>query len=109
MNSKYITLNANDFEKAIADSSAIILDVRTADEYSGGHIPNAINIDLSSPNFPDEAESRLPKYRTIAVYCKNGVRSQMAATLLANRGYNIIYLHGGISEWIKAGKEKTME
>ena len=109
MNSKFTTLNANDFEKAIANTSAIILDVRTADEYSGGHIPNAINIDLSSPNFLHEAESRLPKYRTIAVYCKNGVRSQMTATLLANRGYNIIYLQGGISEWINAGKETKME
>ena len=109
MNSKYITLNANDFEKAIADSSAIILDVRTADEYSGGHIPNAINIDVNRAGFLYEADERLPKDKTIAVYCHGGVRSRKAASLLSDNGFCILNLDGGIKEWMSAGKETTVE
>ncbi|MBO7570830.1 MAG: rhodanese-like domain-containing protein [Bacteroidales bacterium] len=100
MNDNFITLNANDFEKAIANSTTIILDVRTADEYRSGHIPNAINIDMSRPDF----EKRLSKHKTLAVYCKNGVRSKMTAIILANRGFRVVYLDGGITEWEKAGK-----
>lgn len=105
MNNKFSTLNANEFEKVIADGQTVLLDARSTKEFATEHIRNAINIDVSSPNFPHEAEARLPKSKLIAVYCKSGVRSQMAATLLANRGFNTVYLHGGISEWIKAGKE----
>ena len=109
MNSKFTTLNANDFEKAIADSSAIILDVRTADEYSGGHIPNAINIDVNRAGFLYEADERLPKDKTIAVYCHGGVRSRKAASLLSDNGFCILNLDGGIKEWMSAGKETTVE
>ena len=94
MNSNFTTLNANDFEKAIANENTIIVDVRTADEYSGGHIPNAINIDVKRAGFLYEADEKLPKDKTIAVYC-----------LLSDNGYNVINLAGGISEWNEAGKE----
>ncbi|MBO7570829.1 MAG: rhodanese-like domain-containing protein [Bacteroidales bacterium] len=105
MNSNFTTLNANDFEKAIANENTIIVDVRTADEYSGGHIPNAINIDVKRAGFLYEADEKLPKDKTIAVYCQGGVRSRKAATLLSDNGYNVINLAGGISEWNGAGKE----
>ena len=106
MTSNFTTLNANDFEKAIADtSSTTIIDVRTADEFADGHIPNAINIDVNSAGFLYEADEKLPKDRTIAVYCQGGVRSRKAATLLSDSGFAIINLDGGIKEWCKAGKE----
>lgn len=108
MRNKYRTLNANEFDSAIADSHTTILDARSAKDFAEEHINNAINIDVSSPNFPNEAEARLPKNKLIAVYCKSGVRSQMAATLLANRGFNTVYLNGGMSEWKRAGKATEM-
>jgi Rhodanese-related sulfurtransferase len=105
MNDKFTTLNANDFENAIADDQTIILDVRTADEYAGGHIPNAINIDVNRAGFLYEADEKLPKDKTIAVYCHGGVRSRKAASLLSDNGYTILNLDGGFKEWQSAGKE----
>ena len=109
MNSKFTTLNANDFEKAISDSATIVLDVRSADEYAGGHIPNAINIDVNRAGVLYEADERLPKDKTIAVYCHGGVRSRKAASLLSDNGFCILNLDGGIKEWTSAGKETTVE
>lgn len=108
MNNKFSSLNATEFEKAIVDVQTILLDARSSKEFATEHINNAINIDVSSPNFPNEAEARLPKNKLIAVYCKSGVRSQMAATLLANRGFKTVYLNGGMSEWKRAGKATEM-
>ena len=105
MNNKFTTLNANDFEKAISDSQVTIVDVRTADEYSSGHIPNAINIDVNRAGFLYEADEKLPKDKTIAVYCQGGVRSRKAASLLSDNGYKVLNLNGGIKEWMSAGKE----
>ena len=104
MESNYKTLNANEFEQAISNSQVIVVDVRTAKEYASEHIANAINIDMSSPDFIYEATAKLPKSRRIAIYCKSGTRSKMAAILLANKGYNILYLNGGITAWTNAGK-----
>lgn len=105
MNSNFTTMNANDFEQAIKDENVIVVDVRTADEYSGGHIPNAINIDVKRAGFLYEADEKLSKDKTIAVYCQGGVRSRKAASLLSDDGYTVINLAGGISEWKGAGKE----
>ncbi len=108
MNSNFTTMNANDFEQAIKDENVIVVDVRTADEYSGGHIPNAINIDVKRAGFLYEVDEKLSKDKTIAVYCQGGVRSRKAATLLSDDGYTVINLAGGISEWKGAGK-KTVQ
>lgn len=105
MNSNFTTMNAHDFELAIKDENVIVVDVRTADEYSGGHIPNAINIDVKRAGFLYEADEKLSKDKTIAVYCQGGVRSRKAASLLSDDGYTVINLAGGFSEWKGAGKE----
>lgn len=105
MNSNFTTMNANDFELAIKDENVIIVDVRTADEYSDGHIPNAINIDVKRAGFLYEADEKLSKDKTIAVYCQGGVRSRKAASLLSDDGYTVVNLAGGFSEWKGAGKE----
>ena len=109
MNSKFTTLNANDFEMALADEQVIVVDVRSADEYAGGHIPNAINIDVNRAGFLYEADERLPKDKTIAVYCQGGIRSRKAASLLSDNGYTVLNLSGGIKEWMSAGKETMVE
>lgn len=105
MNRNFTTMDANEFESAIKDENVIIVDVRTAEEYSGGHIPNAINIDVKRAGFLYEADEKLSKDKTIAVYCQGGVRSRKAASLLSDDGYTVINLAGGISEWKGAGKE----
>ncbi len=80
------------------EENYIILDVRTAEEYAGGHIPEAINIPNESigsekiPELPD-------KDQLILVYCRSGNRSKQASEKLAALGYTNIVEFGGINDW----------
>ena len=81
-----------------SEKDFIILDVRTPEEFSGGHIPNAINIPVETiseaeiPNLPD-------KNQLIMVYCRSGNRSKTASQKLARKGYTNIAEFGGINTW----------
>ncbi|MGN0390622.1 MAG: rhodanese-like domain-containing protein [Wujia sp.] len=76
----------------------IIVDVRRADEFASGHIPDAINIpsgsikDTDIPELPD-------KDQVIYVYCRSGNRSKQAARELVRLGYTNIIEFGGILDW----------
>lgn len=101
---EYCSLTVDDYEKAIADTSVLRLDVRTAAEFEEGHIESAINIDVLKDDFESKATSTLPKDRTIAVNCRSGKRSKNAAQILAKHGYKVIELDAGYNGWIAAGK-----
>lgn len=76
----------------------IILDVRRADEYAGGHIPGAINVANESIN--DTCPEELPDMnQTIYVYCRSGNRSKQASEKLVSLGYTNIIEFGGILDW----------
>lgn len=76
----------------------IILDVRRADEYAGGHIPGAINVANESIN--DTCPEELPDLnQTIYVYCRSGNRSKQASEKLVSLGYTNIIEFGGILDW----------
>ena len=76
----------------------IILDVRTAEEYSEGHIPNAINIPNESIG-TEEIPSLPDKNQLIMVYCRSGRRSKEASQKLVELGYTNIVEFGGIIDW----------
>ena len=79
-----------------------LLDVRTPEEYSMGHIKGAHLIPLQ------ELENRLdeiPKDQKILVYCRTGHRSAIASEILAKAGFEILNMEGGIVEWISKGYE----
>ncbi len=77
----------------------VVLDVRTPEEYAGGYIGNAINIDFYKSTF--EADIRkLDKDKTYFVYCQAGGRSKSAYEVMKKEGFvNVYELNGGISEW----------
>ena len=102
---KFESLDTEAFEQVISDTSIVRLDVRSIDEYSSGHIANAVNIDVMKSDFEERATSILPKDKTIAVYCRSGSRSKKAAGILVENGYKVIELNTGITGWIDAGKE----
>ena len=86
------------------ESDYIILDVRRADEFAAGHIPNAINVANESIGTDEIAE--LPdKDQLIMVYCRSGRRSKEAADKLVKLGYTNIVEFGGILDW--TGKVET--
>jgi rhodanese-related sulfurtransferase len=79
---------------------AALVDVRGRDEYATAHIPGSISIPL------DELASRLkdvPNNTTVYVLCGSGKRSSQAAVLLAGRGYDVVNVAGGITEWYRGG------
>jgi len=102
---KYKSVEVDEFEKAIADTSVVRLDVRTPEEYAEGHIAGALNIDVLNSDFEQKATSVLPKDKTIALYCRSGRRSKKAAAILADKGYTIVELNSGYIGWTGAGKE----
>lgn len=103
------SLSADDYEKAIADTAVIRLDVRTAEEFANGHIRGAINIDVLKSDFEQKAAATLPKSKTIAVNCRSGKRSKNAAAILTKNGYQVIELDSGFIGWQAAGKEIVKE
>ena len=97
------------FAELIADSSVVVLDVRTAAEFTEGHIQGAIMIDQNQSDFVEKAKATLPIDKKIAVYCRSGRRSANAAGKLADIGYKCVNLKGGIIAWKDAGKPVVTE
>lgn len=86
------------------DKSFLILDVRTKGEFSGGHIPGAINIPVQElPNRVAEIKKHIEQ--PVMVYCASGGRSPGAVSILLKNDFtNIYHLSRGISSW--SGKLK---
>ena len=79
-----------------------VLDVRSAEQFNAGHLPTAINIPLS-----DLAGklATLPKEKTIVTYCSNltCALAPKAALVLAEKGFKVMELFGGIATWTEYG------
>ena len=94
-------LSQNDWAKALVENpEAVVLDVRTKDEFESGHIPNALNIDLRlGPGFIDKMNA-LDKNKFYYVYCRSGARSAQAVQVMRDLGFSETYnLIGGIIDW----------
>lgn len=77
----------------LVKQGAIILDVRTKGEYSGGHIKGSINISVDQLT---NNLNRLPdKQKPIITCCASGMRSSSAKSLLKSKGYSQVYNGGG--------------
>ena len=80
-----------------ATPGAVLLDVRTLEEYREGHIPGSKNVPLQSL---DKVTGFVNNQDTpVFVYCHSGMRSMMSAKFLANQGYTNVVECGGIVDW----------
>ena len=83
-----------------ADTNAVILDVRTEEEWNDGIIPNAINIDIYKGQGFIYAVEELDKSKNYYVYCKAGGRSEQACNIMNQLGFENTYnLVGGMMQW----------
>jgi rhodanese-related sulfurtransferase len=89
-------------KKLKANPTAVILDVRTPEEFAEDHLARAINIDVNSPDF-EKQSAKLDKKKPVYVYCLGGVRSKKAAGILKRNGYQAVSMSGGIKAWKSAG------
>ncbi|OHA83653.1 MAG: hypothetical protein A2937_02045 [Candidatus Yonathbacteria bacterium RIFCSPLOWO2_01_FULL_47_33b] len=82
---------------------ATVLDVRTKDEYTEGHIENAVNIDFYDPEFAENIKG-LDKAKQYVVHCQSGGRSAKATALMEELGFvSACNVLGGISSWKEKG------
>lgn len=101
-------LSATEFAEKIKElPTAPIVDVRTPDEFSKGHLQNAKNIDWNGNDF-DKQISELDKSKPVFVYCLSGGRSSSAASRMRSAGFKEVYeLKGGIMKWRGENLPKT--
>ena len=84
---------------------AVVIDVRTVDEFKEGHIPGAVNIDIYSDSFVDEIK-KLDASKKYLICCASGARSLRACGIMKNEGItDVCNLAGGMTRWKSEGGE----
>ena len=78
---------------------AVILDVRTQEEYDSGHIKGAVLLPVDAITEESAREVIPTKETQVLVYCRSGNRSVTASKALAQLGYTEVYEFGGINTW----------
>lgn len=99
-------LSPDAFETAANETGALMLDVRAAQLFAKGFVPNSINIGLEG-SFAPWVGAMIPDIKQeILLVCEPGTEEE-TITRLSRVGYDHVigYLEGGIQSWIKAGKE----
>ncbi|WDT67833.1 CoA-disulfide reductase [Cloacibacterium sp. TD35] len=91
-------VNYDEFWDFVKENDAVILDVRTSKEFSGGHIEGALNINVDDLRANLE---NLDKNKTYAIYCQVGLRGYLANRILKNNGFKVVNLNGGYNLWSK--------
>ena len=94
------SLEPKDFQRKIAATeNAVVLDVRTPEEFEVSHLKSAINIDVLDASFEDNM-AKLDKGKVYFVYCKAGKRSTNAVGKMKEMGFKQMYnLEGGMTAW----------
>ncbi len=99
-----VTVGPEEFQKAMAETKGVVLDVRTPGEFSRGYIAGAVNLNLHAKDFAEQI-GKMDKDKVYYVYCASGGRSAMACAKMLQAGFVHLYsLKGGIDGWKKAGK-----
>ena len=94
------SIDAAAFAEVIADSTVVLLDVRTAEEHAAGCIEGTdLHIDVLQDDFENLAEEKIEQGSTVALYCRSGNRSKRAASILASKGYKVTELATGYNGW----------
>lgn len=93
-----VSLSMAQVQQELAQNPNIrLVDVRTEEEFSDGHIPNSVNVPLGSIQQIGEVVPN--QNEKLFVYCLSGSRSEMACAQLVQMGYSDVTNIGGISNW----------
>ncbi|WP_222940450.1 rhodanese-like domain-containing protein [Hymenobacter sp. BT491] len=97
--SNYQNLTPAQFAEGLREPGAMLLDVRRPDEFAAGHLPGALNLDVTAPDFAQRVAA-LDKTQPTYVYCRSGARSASAAGQLGSAGFaHVRNLLGGVLDW----------
>ena len=86
-------------KEMIINDGAILVDVRTKEEYNEEHIDGAVLLTLDTINEETAEDAIEDKNSVIIVYCRSGNRSSQAVELLTELGYTEVYDLGAMSNW----------
>jgi len=98
-NTNVKTITAQAYKLEIEKAGIQILDVRAAAEYQDGHIKNALQANWNDRSEFEKRIQHLDKKTSLYVYCQAGGRSAAAGAYLAEKGFNVVNLEGGLSNW----------
>ena len=93
------SVNYMEAKEKIINDGAILLDVRTKDEYNEKHIDGASLLPLDIIDIDSISQIVSEKDTPIIVYCRSGNRSQQAREKLIALGYSKVYDLGAMSNW----------
>ena len=82
--------------ETVVPENALLIDVRTAEEFNEGHVENAINVPLQ--NISSISSVAPDKNTVLYLYCRSGRRVKMAIAELQKLGYNNLHDLGGMQE-----------
>ncbi|MDO4762872.1 MAG: thioredoxin domain-containing protein [Flavobacteriaceae bacterium] len=93
-------LNAREFQNEVKETqNALVVDVRTPEEFENGHLDGALNVDWRNQNF-EEKILKVDKNQPVFVYCMSGRRSAKAIAKMKELGFsNIVEMSGGMIAW----------
>ena len=94
-------VSTTELTRMMNHENAAIIDVRKTDAFDDGHIVGSISLPLSDI---EDKHKKIEKYKSqpIILVCANGIESQRAAITLAQKGYNLRMLDGGLRSWRNA-------
>lgn len=102
-------LSATEFAEKIKQTpDAVLLDVRTPEEFAKGHLVNALNYNWQGEDFSQQI-SQLDSTKTVCIYCLSGSRSAAAAQKMRKQGFKVYELQGGIMKWRGANLPETTD
>ena len=98
-------VNPKEYAERMDSIKVQLVDIRTQEEFNEGHIENADNMNVLDSSFVKQI-TKYQKDIPVYVYCTaGGKRSQDAAKILKENGYNVVNLDGGLVEWTKRGNQ----
>jgi rhodanese-related sulfurtransferase len=87
--------------RQLVDDGAVMIDVRTTQEWNAGRAPFAVHVPMSDLS---RRMNRIPKSKQVVVACRSGNRSRHVCRQLAAAGYDVVNLRGGMVAWQRTGQ-----
>ncbi|MDP5105424.1 MAG: rhodanese-like domain-containing protein [Polaribacter sp.] len=93
------TISTSALKTLLVKENVQLLDVRTPQEIHQGFIKKAKFINFFDADFATKATAQLDKNKPVYLYCRSGNRSEKAAKILKEKGYEVYNVLGGYNKW----------
>ena len=95
------SITTSELKTILSKDKIQLIDVRTPKEVSQGFIESAMFSDFYNDNFSEVTIKLVAKDKPVYIYCRSGGRSMRASKILQEKGYEVVNILGGYSQWKK--------